>query len=206
MKAAQQQNHQTKKRETCALFGHFTSKDEVMSESFMTTADAVKKASDVPALLIPKVKLLGDYDVCAGEEGTPEVTKKYMAMTPGQFNEQLNTIIYNALKEQTIMDTTPQVDTAQNCCKLKSFNEFPVGRTDLDDVAIKAGTPAVITMDFHGNETHTTLLGTTPTPVKSASTVEMTPQKEQAIKRLQTFLGTHARTTPTGNPTGTGVL
>lgn len=202
MKAEPQQNNsQTKKRETCALFGEFTTHVEIdnLVESFMTTADVVKKAStEIPALLKPN-KLLGDYDVCAGEEGTPEVTKKYMSMTPGQFNEQLNTIIYKALKEQT-MDTT--TETAPDCCKLKSFNEFPVGNTYLDDVTIKAGTPAVITMDFHGNEIHTALVGTTPTPVKAASTVDMTPQKEQALKRLQTFIGTHART----NSSDTGVL
>ena len=172
-----------KKGEKCALLA------PPISEKFETTADVIKQVSnsEIPALLKPK-KLLGDYDVSAGFDGTPEVTKKYLCMTPGQVCEALNTIINNSLKESEMNNTAYTTDDGG---KLKSFNEFPIHRTDLDDVAEKAATPEIVTMDFLGNVIHTALMGTNLEPAKAATTVEMDGFKERAMKRLAQFISSY---------------
>ena len=69
----------------CALLSGMINESE-----YKTTAEVVAAvaSSDTPALLKP-IKLLGDYDVSAGKEGQPEVTKKYLDMTPGQVAESI---------------------------------------------------------------------------------------------------------------------
>lgn len=178
------QNNTTPKQESCALLGHV-----LLKESFMTTADVISKNSkkEIPALFKPK-KLLGDYTVSAGDVGTPELTQNYLKSTPGvSIQEALNTIINKNLKESS-MDTT---FTTDNGGQLKSFDEFPVGRTDLDDVATKAATPVIVTLDFRGNVIHQSLIGTgsvTDTHPKAATTVEMNNAKEHALKRMSEFV------------------
>ena len=107
---------------------------------------------------------------------------------PGvSIQEALNTIINKNLKESS-MDTT---FTTDNGGQLKSFDEFPVGRTDLDDVATKAATPVIVTLDFRGNVIHQSLIGTgsvTDTHPKAATTVEMNNAKERALKRMSEFV------------------
>lgn len=175
------QNNTTHKQEVCALLGNV-----VLREGFMTTADAISQSSkkEIPALFKPK-KLLGDYTVSAGEVGTPELTQNYLKATKGvNIQEALNTIINKNLKESS-MDTT---HTTDNGGQLKSFDEFPVGRSDLDDVAIKAATPVVVTLDFRGNVIHKTLLGTRTDTPKASTTVEMNSSKERALKRMAEFV------------------
>lgn len=175
------QNNTTHKQEVCALLGNV-----ILREGFMTTADAISQSSkkEIPALFKPK-KLLGDYTVSAGEVGTPELTQNYLKATPGvNIQEALNIIIHKNLKESS-MDTTYTTD---NGGQLKSFDEFPVGRTDLDDVAIKAATPVVVTLDFRGNIIHKTLLGTGTDTPKASTTVEMNSSKERALKRMAEFV------------------
>jgi hypothetical protein len=172
------------KRETCALLGGFPKKPR-LSENFMTTAEVISqsiKDVEVGALLKP-LKLLGDYDVSAGEEGTPEVTKKYLKMTPGQFSESLNTIIAKNLLESN-MDTSYTTDSGG---KLKSFDQFAT-KIDFTDIEQKAATPEIITMDFKGNVVNKALIGTGVQTPNAASTVEMTTHKEQALKRLAQFI------------------
>lgn len=174
----------TNKRATCALLGAFP--QQKLDEEFMTTSEVVSASSnakEIPALFKP-LKLLGDYDVCAGFDGTPELTKKYLAMTPGQVCEQLNTIITKNLQEQT-MNTSHTTDEGG---KLKSFNEFPIGRTDLEGVVQKAITPMIMTTEYSGDVTHPTLKGTGVATPNAATTVSMDVAKEQAMKRLATFL------------------
>lgn len=175
------QNNTTHKQEVCALLGNV-----ILREGFMTTADAISQSSkkEIPALFKPK-KLLGDYTVSAGEVGTPELTQNYLKATKGvNIQEALNTIINKNLKESS-MDTT---HTTDNGGQLKSFDEFPVGRSDLDDVAIKAATPVVVTLDFRGNVIHKTLLGTGTDTPKASTTVEMNSSKERALKRMAEFV------------------
>ena len=175
------QNNTTHKQEVCALLGNV-----ILREGFMTTADAISQSSkkEIPALFKPK-KLLGDYTVSAGEVGTPELTQNYLKATKGvNIQEALNKIINKNLKESS-MDTTYTTD---NGGQLKSFDEFPVGRTDLDDVAIKAATPVVVTLDFRGNVIHKTLLGTGTDTPKASTTVEMNSSKERALKRMAEFV------------------
>lgn len=176
-----------RKRETCALLGFFPSP---ISEEFKTTADVIASAStkdkEIAALLKPQ-KLLGDYDVSAGLEGTPEVTKTYLKMTPGQVCERLNNIVNKNLQETT-MNTHYTEDEGS---KLKSFSEFPVGRTDLDDVVKKANTPTIVTTDYRGTEVHPALKGTSNQPPTAATTVEMTPAKERALKRVAEFISSY---------------
>lgn len=175
------QNNTTHKQEVCALLGNV-----ILREGFMTTADAISQSSkkEIPALFKPK-KLLGDYTVSAGEVGTPELTQNYLKATKGvNIQEALNTIINKNLKESS-MDTT---HTTDNGGQLKSFDEFPVGRSDLDDVAIKAATPVVVTLDFRGNVIHKTLLGTGSGKPKASTTVEMNSSKERALKRMAEFV------------------
>lgn len=175
------QNNKAFKQESCALLGHV-----MLREGFMTTADAIALSSkkEIPALFKPK-KLLGDYTVSAGEVGTPELTQNYLKATTGvNIQEALNTIINKKLKESS-MDTTYKTD---NGGQLKSFDEFPVGRTDLDDVALKAATPVVVTLDFRGNVIHKTLLGTGSGKPKASTTVEMNSSKERALKRMAEFV------------------
>lgn len=175
------QNNTTHKQEVCALLGNV-----ILREGFMTTADAISQSSkkEIPALFKPK-KLLGDYTVSAGEVGTPELTQNYLKATKGvNIQEALNTIINKNLKESS-MDTT---HTTDNGGQLKSFDEFPVGRSDLDDVALKAATPVVVTLDFRGNVIHKTLLGTGTDTPKASTTVEMNSSKERALKRMAEFV------------------
>lgn len=170
------------KQEPCALLGNV-----LLKESFMTTAAVIAQASknEVPALLKPK-KLLGDYTVSAGEVGTEELTNNYLKSSPGMcIHETLNTIIDKNLKESS-MNTQFTKDEGG---KLKSFDEFPVGRSDLDDVAITASQPAIIvTMDFRGNVINKALIGTDEGINKSATTVQMNSTKEKALKRMAEFV------------------
>lgn len=125
-----ERNNSHPKKETCALLGNV-----LLRESFMTTADAISSVSgkEIPALLKP-IKLLGDYTISAGEVGTPELTQNYLKASPGvSIRDTLNTIMNKNLKESS-MDTTHTTDSGG---KLKSFDEFPVGRDDLNDVALK---------------------------------------------------------------------
>lgn len=176
-----EQNNTQPKKETCALLGNV-----LLKESFMTTASAVSsvKGKEIPALLKP-IKLLGDYTISAGEVGTPELTQNYLKASPGMsIHDTLNTIMNKNLKESS-MDTTHTTDTGG---KLKSFDEFPVGRDDLNDVALKAATPMIVTMDFRGNITHKTLIGTGVDTKKASTTVEMNSSKERALKRMAEFV------------------
>lgn len=175
-----ERNNSHPKKETCALLGNV-----LLRESFMTTADAISSVSgkDIPALFKP-IKLLGDYTVSAGEIGTPELTQNYLNASPGmRIHDTLNTIMNKNLKESS-MDTTYTTDSGG---KLKSFDEFPVGRDDLNDVAIKAATPMIITMDFRGNVIHKALIGTGDT-TNASSSVEMNSTKERALKRMAEFV------------------
>lgn len=181
-------------KEICALLGK--PKVKQFNENLETTSDVIADASsmvkpEIPALFKPK-KLLGDYDVSAGLDGTPEVTQKYLSMTPGQKgysqNNQLNSVIENFLKEQK-MDTTYTQDEGG---KLKSFAEFPiVNGYELEKIAQNASTPAVITLDFKGQKINTALIGTNDTPVAAATTVEMDAVKERAMKRLAEFISSY---------------
>ncbi len=178
-----------KVKEVCALLGKPRVKQ--FNEDFETTMDVIKKSSNIetPALFKPK-KLLGDYDVCAGEEGTPELTKKYLSMTPGQTNSnKINSIIDNYLKENT-MNNKYTIDDGP---KLKSFSEFPVNTNlDFDEITKKATTPAVITMDFRGTVIHTALLGDHENaPLSTATTVDMNSAKERAMKRMAQFVNSY---------------
>lgn len=178
-----------KVKEVCALLGK--PKVKQFNEKFETTDDVIKQSSHIetPALFKPK-KLLGDYDVCAGEEGTPEVTQKYLAMTPGQANSnKINSIIDTYLKEN-IMNTNFTTDDSTT---LRSFSEFPVNTNlDFDEIVKKATTPEVITMDFKGTVIHTSLLGDhSHDPLSAATTVDMNHTKERAMKRLAQFVNSY---------------
>lgn len=181
-------------REVCALLGK--PKVKQFNENFETTIDVVStpiNKSEVPALFKPK-KLLGDYDVSAGFEGTPEVTQKYLSATPGQTihekTNQLNNVIENFLKENTNMDTSYSTDEGG---KLKSFAEFPIVQNyELEQIAQNAATPAVITLDFKGTKIHTALLGDHKgDPLPAATTIDMNTAKERALKRLAEFVSSY---------------
>lgn len=187
-------------RETaCALLGFITPRKSftpVINES----KDSSKKI--LPALLIPKThpempKRAGDFDVYAGEDGTPELTKKYLAMTPGQVSEALNKTIEKHLQEQATMVTHFDKDAGG---KLKSFDSFPVGRADLTDVAEKAATPMMAAISFAGTEDHAALRGTTAEKTNASTTVEMDAAKEQTLKKLSQFIASfHSKIPETQN-------
>jgi hypothetical protein len=100
---------------------------------------------------------------------------------------RLNTFITHYLRESN-MDTTFKKDAGTY---LKQFAEFPIGRTDLDDVAEKAARNEIVSMDFYGNIVHRALLGgTEKPPVAGTTTVPMNPSKEQALKRVAEFIST----------------
>lgn len=154
----------------------------------MTTKEAIAASSDknVPVLFRPK-KLLGDYDVSAGLDGTPEVTQKYLNATPGQ--KGLNTSINTYLEDKNNMDTSYTSDTGS---KLKSFDEFPITRHDLIDAESKASANSLPDVSVKsGDVTHPALKGTNKEPPTAATTVEMNGAKERALKRLNQFVDSY---------------
>lgn len=46
----------------------------------------------------------------------------------------------------------------------------------------------IVTMDFRGNITHKTLIGTNVEPTKASTSVEMNSSKERALKRMAEFV------------------
>lgn len=183
-----QLNNTSRKRETCALLGFLPLQ---VNEQFSTTAEVIATHREIPALLKP-MKLLGDYDVSAGDAGTPEVTATYMNMTPGQVYSRLNTIIENSLsQEQPMNNLAPNSEHADDMQKLKSFNEFPVTTADTDNMITRITTPAIVNLDFAGTTVHAALVGTNATPAKAATTVEMNGHKEHAMKRMAEFISSY---------------